>query len=131
MINGASLRRISVVVVLFAFAFLWVREFTLRRAREAANDFVGPLIREVPSFYEFFSLAGIPAQDRSWIAPGWIVNFHPYGVEIDPGVEVLVSISGRVIGSNVPELNTLVGLSNEEREECIKRWIERKKSLPK
>ena len=118
------LRRATITVVLLAFGFLWLRELTMRRARETANDFIGPLIREVPCQYVFFSSTGFPTPERRRMVPGWIVNFHPYGIELDPGVEVYVSICGNVIACNLPELNALVGASAEAREKQINLLME-------
>lgn len=120
-----TLERMSIMIALIALGFLWTRELSLRRAQEAASDFVGPLVREVPCQEVFFSSLGFSTPDRRWMAPGWIVNFHPYGVELDPGVEVYVSICGKVVACNLPELNALVGVSAETREKQVNLVIEK------
>ena len=116
----------SVSAIMLILSFLWVREISMRVACDAASDFIGPLVREVPCHYVYFSFNGFTMPKGRIIAPGWTVNFHPYGVELDPGVEVYVSIRGKIIACNLPELNALVSALPELREKQINLFRERR-----
>jgi hypothetical protein len=121
------LGRASISIILMLLSFLWLREISLRVARTEACDFIGPLISEVPCHYEYFSFSGFSTSKGRKFMPGWVVNFLPYGVEMDPCVEIYVSVCGNIIASNVPELDALIGASSEARKKRVNSYIEQQR----
>ena len=108
--------RICVIVAFLTVTVLWLGELTQRRARWAADHFMGPFLTRLGCDGTDFWLFGPSDQQDKIVGPRWHVRYDSQfpGCYIDPPYTVRVDLLGRVRSVNRWELNALIGLPDEE-----------------
>ena len=103
------------VLVLAVVTALWLKEWTQRRARESADQFMGPLLGELAPFNIRFA-PFLRGPDQRLRGPRWIFAYDSYFDMIGLAPHVDVDLFGRIREfSNLIDAEKLLRLSDEDR----------------
>jgi len=105
----------SVVAVTMLFLLtLWLKELTQRRARRAADDFMGHMLTRIGFDHDTF----IPVfwhdhrGTRQW--PGWFVSYSTHFAIGEP-VSIYVDVFGRLTTANSDCFGELIEMPEDQR----------------
>jgi len=110
----SRITRIGVSLALIAVTGLWLKELTERRARRAADEFMGQCLTRVGWFHESFIPAIWHDGDGRRYGPVWAVSYTTYFALGEP-LSLYVDLLGRVRSANSTEVIGWIGLGEEER----------------
>ena len=123
MINLKIAKSILTVFALALIAFMWCKEVTERRARQAADRFMGPTLEVFEWTGEHF----VPWvwRDSNGEKHGfsWIVRYEPR-VGIDWPLDVNVDLLGHIRAINNHKWDRWIGMSDSERKKEQLKQIE-------
>lgn len=117
------LKKILTILVLATIIIMWIKEVTERRARRAADRFLGPTLDVLKWRGEHLTLW--MRHDSNGKAPGprWIVGYERR-VGFDWPVDVEVDLLGHIRGINNEKLKDWINMSDSERTKEQEKLIE-------
>lgn len=120
-----SLKTLSCVALLFMVLVL-LAGLSSWNARKSAEKFLGQTITsQMPYFHSGLALHVSRSEENDVFQPRWIIRF---GTAFSEGLDVEVSLLGKILACNVQAFDELIMLPEKERIEGINEIIQRGKS---